>query len=98
MKFKYMDPNDIISIIVVLITLGVGAYAFFITNANIQNNAPIWHSGSGYYGNVGNASQMALNNTSRLGGTVFNILGVCITIGAIMSIIGVIYGYLRPKY
>ena len=86
MKFRYMDPDDIISVVVVLIVLAVGIYAFFIT----MNSIP--KAGTGH------PAQEAMNNTSKLGGTVFNILGIVITIGAIMSIIGVIYGYLRPRY
>ena len=86
MKFKYMDPDDIVSVVVVLITLAVGIYAFFVTMNAIPKTG------------TGHASQEAINNTTKLGGTVFNILGVVITIGAIMSIIGVIYGYLRPRY
>lgn len=86
MKYRYMDPDDIISVVVVLIVLAVGIYAFYIT----MNSIP--KAGTGH------AAQESMNNTTKLGGTVFNILGIVITIGAIMSIIGVIYGYLRPKY
>jgi S1-C subfamily serine protease len=98
MKFKFMDPNDIISVIVVLIVLGVGVYAFFITVNSISSTTPKWSAGSGYYGRNLNDTEKALKNASNLGGSVFNILGIVITIGAIMSIIGVIYGYLRPQY
>jgi len=97
MKFKYMDPNDIISVIVVLIVLGIGVYAFFVTTTAIDKSAPTWTAGSGYYGKYLNDTHKAVANATTLGGTVFNILGIVITIGAIMSIIGVIYGYLRPQ-
>lgn len=97
MKFKYMDPNDIISVIVVLIVLGIGIYAFFVTTTAINNATPSWSAGSGYYGSYMNNTHSAVKNATILGGTVFNILGIVITIGAIMSIIGVIYGYLRPR-
>jgi hypothetical protein len=93
MKFKYMDPNDIISIIVVLIVLGIGVYAFFITTTAIQGTVPHGRAASADQ----NRTNWSVRNASILGGTVFNILGIVITIGAIMSIIGVIYGYLRPK-
>jgi len=44
-----------------------------------------------------NMTNKAMKNQSILGGTVFNIIGIMITISAIMSIITVIYVYLRPK-
>jgi hypothetical protein len=43
-----------------------------------------------------NVTWKALNNNSFTGGAVFNIVGIVIMIGAIMSIIGIIYSYLRP--
>ena len=99
MKFRYMNPDDIISVIIVLITLGIGIYAFFVATTAIINASPSYVAGSGTIsGNkIANATQAQLKNATMLGGTVFNILGVIITIGAIMMIIGVIYGYLRPK-
>ena len=97
MKFKYMDPNDIISVVVVLIVLGIGVYAFFVTTSAIDKSTPTWTAGSGYYGKGYNDTHKAIANATSLGGTVFNILGIVITIGAIMSIIGVIYGYIRPR-
>ena len=93
MKFKYMDPNDIIAVIVVLIVLGIGVYAFFVTTTAISATYP--HDRTASWGQ--NQTNNSINNVTKLGGTVFGILGIIITIGAIMSIIGVIYGYLRPR-
>ena len=194
MKFKLMDPNEIIAVIVVLIVLGVGVFAFFVTSTSLvssrnlrepcgNNNvlsgnrsipavtgAPIgnglmWLNCSGIvnstagiklegwnttttswvtvqavgaangtvestnstyrvskrtvYGTVGspnwkflrcyysvngsgttpneNSTFKALKNETGVASTVFNILGIVITISAIMSIISVIYLYMRPK-
>lgn len=93
MKFRYMDPNDIIAVIVVLIVLGVGVYAFFVTTNAIKSTVPQDRTAT----NIQNKTNLSINNVTKLGSTVFNILGIVITIGAIMSIIGVIYGYLRPQ-
>jgi hypothetical protein len=93
MKFRYMDPNDIISIIVVLIVLGIGVYAFFVTTTAIQGSIPHGRAAT----TTQNQTNWSVRNATLLGGTVFNILGIVITIGAIMSIIGVIYSYLKPR-
>ena len=97
MRFKYMDPNDIISVVVVLIVLAVGIYAFFVTVNSMPVNRGVAGTGHPAQEYANNSSDV-MKKATTTAGTVFNILGIVITIGAIMSIIGVIYGYLRPKY
>jgi hypothetical protein len=191
-KFRFIDPKEIIAVIVILIVIGVGAYAFFVTSTTLTNTGavttpvgnngvlsaskaiqgwtgapignarvfiPVSSSATNTTGNVGvikleawnvsqggwvriycengtfisgnntyrvrprtvngssawtyfrltyniagtatskivNQSWKSLRNESGVGGSVFNILGICITISAIMGIIGVIYSYMRPK-
>ena len=193
MKLKMMDPQEILAVIVLLIVLGIGVYAVFITtnalvtttprmvgnnevmsgNRSIHSvtatpltgNSLTWLNCTGIvnetagielqgwntttqlwtvvqavgaangtvestnstyrvsirsvYGTAGspnwhflrckysvnnsatstitNQTQKSLKNQSVLGGTVFNIIGIVITISAIISIITVIYAYLGPK-
>ena len=90
-RFRYMDPEMIMTIVVSLIILSVGVFAFFVTVNQIgpsvggPNNqtAPIWG---------------ALNNTTSTGNSVFNIIGIVLIIGAIMTIVGLVYSYVRPGY
>jgi len=83
-KYNYMSPDMIIKIVVSLIVLAVGVYAFFVTVGEI----PI----TGDDGSIQNAK----NNTTDLGNSVFNIIGIVIIIGAIMTIVGLVYSYVRP--
>jgi hypothetical protein len=45
-----------------------------------------------------NRTFSALTNASETGESVFNIVGVILIIGAIMTIIGLVYSYMRPRY
>ena len=81
-RFGFIDPGAIMGVVVSLIILAVGVFAFFVTISNIPHgsNAQIWG---------------AINNTSATGDSVFNILGIVLIIGAIMSIVGLVYNYVR---
>lgn len=85
MKFRYMDPEMIMTVVISLIILAVGVFAFFVTIVNIPNqdagHPQIWS---------------AINNTSSTGNQVFNIIGIVLIIGAIMTIVGLVYSYVRP--
>jgi len=86
-KFKYMDPEMIMTIVVSLIILAVGVFAFFVTINNIPNQD-----------NAHAQTWSAINNTSNTGNSVFNIIGIVLIIGAIMTIVGLVYSYVRPGY
>jgi len=88
-KFKYMDPEMIMTIVVSLIILGVGVFAFFVVVTQISSNM-------GGYSNTTQAIHSAINNTSNTGNSVFNIVGVVLIIGAIMTIVGLVYSSVRP--
>jgi uncharacterized membrane protein len=84
-----MDPEMIMTIVVSLIILGVGVFAFFIVVTQIGTNI-------GSYSNNTRAIHASINNTSNTGNSVFNIVGVVLIIGAIMTIVGLVYSYVRP--
>ena len=85
-KFSYLDPGAIIGVVVALIILAVGTYAFYVTIQNIPRG-----TGTSY----SYQADSQINNTSVTGGQVFNIIGVVLIIGAIMSIVGLVYNYMR---
>jgi len=84
MKFKFMDPEMIMTMVVSLIILAVGVFAFFVTVTSIPNDP------------YSAAVEGALNNTTATGNSVFNIIGIVLIIGAIMTIVGLVYSYVRP--
>jgi len=80
-----MDPEMIMTIVISLIILAVGVFAFYVTIKNIPNqdtaHASTWS---------------AINNTTATGNSVFNIVGIVLIIGAIMTIVGLVYSFARP--
>lgn len=102
MKLKFMDPDTIMGVVVALIILAVGIFAFYITIQNIPVTVPYGSNASGA-GEAGtstltNATYNAIINASGTGNSVFNIVGVVLIIGAIMTIVGLVYSYIRPRY
>ncbi len=84
--FNFIDPGAIMGVVVALIILAVGTFAFFVTIQNIPVGTGASYSPQTAY---------AINNTSQTGSQVFNIIGVVLIIGAIMSIVGLVYNYVR---
>lgn len=80
-KFGFLDPGAIMGVVVSLIILAVGVFAFYVTIAEIpHDDTNIWDK---------------VNNTSTQAESVFNIVGIVLIIGAIMSIVGLVYNYVR---
>lgn len=103
-KFSFIDPGAIMGVVVALIILGVGVFAFFVTVSSISNAGMKGEAYGVWKGTEGatvlnNASQQmfsqSANNTTGIGNQVFNIIGVVLIIGAIMSIVGLVYNYVR---
>ena len=103
-RFSFLDPSAIMGVVVALIILAVGVFAFYVTMQNITTSnmglRPIgtWlgsESASNANNNTTYMINSQANNTSGIGGQVFNIIGVVLIIGAIMSIVGLVYNYLR---
>ena len=82
-RFGFIDPSAIMGVVVSLIILAVGVFAFFVTLSEIENVADSARVSS------------AVNNVSDTGNSVFNIIGIVLIIGAIMSIVGLVYNYIR---
>ncbi len=80
-RFGFIDPGAIMGVVVSLIILAVGVFAFFVT----INEIPTTDA----------QTAAAINNTSATGNSVFNIIGIVLIIGAIMSIVGLVYNYVR---
>ena len=104
-KFHYMEPEMIISIIVSLVIIAIGVYAFFIIIGETQDQ---WTAIEGVSEPVAGSIQSSADNatwykimnstgnSTSTGNSVFNIIGIVLVIGAIMSIVGLIYSYVRP--
>jgi len=91
MRYKYMDPEMIMTVVVSLIILAVGVYAFFVTIGQVSDSV-------GTPSNDTDTILAAVNNTTATGNSVFNIIGIVLIIGAIMTIVGLVYSYVRPGY
>ena len=87
-EYSFIDPGAIMGVVVSLIILAVGVFAFFVTLNEVSNNI-------GAYSNATDQTHSAINNTSVTGDSVFNIIGIVLIIGAIMSIVGLVYNYVR---
>jgi len=95
MKFKFIDPDQIMSAVIALVILAVGVFAFFVTVSNIPTTLPGNGTTSGT--TLTNSTYYAIMNVTATGNQVFNIVGVVLIIAAIMSIVGLVYSYIRPK-
>ena len=85
-KFGFIDPGAIMGVVVALIILAVGVFAFFTTIGNIPRTIS---------GTFSSETSLAINNTTTIGTQVFNIVGIVMVIGAIMAIVGLVYNYVR---
>jgi len=85
-EYGFIDPGAIMGVVVSLIILAVGVFAFFVTIQEIPN--PLADAND-------YAMQNSTNNVSATGDSVFNIIGIVLIIGAIMSIVGLVYNYVR---
>jgi len=98
-SFGFIDPGAIIGVVIALIILGVGTFAFFVVINQVDNLAPAAGTDYGAASNVTNAARYQWltqnGNTSNTGNSVFNIIGVILIVGAIMSIVGLVYNYVR---
>ena len=80
-RYSFIDPGAIMGVVVSLIILAVGVFAFFVTLSEVTNVA------------TDSRTSNAVNNVSDTGNSVFNIIGIVLIIGAIMSIVGLVYNY-----
>ena len=95
-RFGFLDPGAIMGVVVALIILGVGVFSFFVVTKELAAQAPT--PADGNWSNMSASDRRirsALNNTTGTGDSVFNIVGIILLIGAIMSIVGLVYNYVR---
>jgi len=88
-KFRFLDPVMIMGVVVVLIILVVGVFAFFVTiqavtetidETNEEKNQQI---------------ENTIDNISKTGNDVFSIVGVVLIFGAVAAVVGVVYSFTR---
>jgi len=83
-------------VVVSLIVLGVGVFAFFTVLVEVKDQAN--YPTDGNWANM-TAHQKSMYNAAvnqqATGNSVFNIIGIVLIIGAIMSIVGLVYNYVR---
>ena len=82
-EYGFIDPGAIMGVVVSLIILAVGVFAFFVTLSEVNNVTD------------DDNITLAVKNVSNTGNSVFNIIGIVLIIGAIMSIVGLVYNYVR---
>ena len=85
--FGFIDPGAIMGVVVSLIILAVGVFAFFVTINQVDTSIA--------YSGANAPTHAAINNTTTTGNSVFNVIGIVLIIGAIMSIVGLVYNYVR---
>lgn len=89
-RYSFLDPGVIVGAVVAIIILAVGVYAFFTTIEQIPRTVPAHGQTM-----LQNRTYTTISNTSKQASTIFNVVGIVITIGAIMAIVGIVYQYMR---
>lgn len=88
-KFNFIDPGAIMGVVVALIILAVGVFAFFVTITEITKLGD-----DNYYEDEYNE---ALDDVTDTGNSILNIVGIVLIMGAIMAIVGVVYNFIAPS-
>ena len=103
-RYGFIDPGAIMGVVVSLVILSVGVYAFFTVIGQTESQ---WTSLEGVsepvagsvQSSADNATWYAIQNStgniSGTGNSVMNIVGIVLIIGAIMAIVGLVYNYVR---
>ena len=85
-----LSPALIMGILVSLIILSVGVYAFFTTTGMLgdptTNQSTVKE----------NRTYDSVKNVTGIGNQVFNVVGVVLVIGSIMLIVTMVYSYMKP--
>ena len=83
-KHAFIDPGAIIGVVVALIILAVGVFAFFVTIDSISTMVDDENK---------EKIDQVFGNISDTGNSVFNIIGIVLIIGAIMVVVGMVYNF-----
>lgn len=65
MKYKFIDPDQILSVILALVILAVGIFATFVVFANIPVTTPVGSNARTGSGTITNAVHLTTNATTR---------------------------------
>lgn len=90
-KFNFIDPEAIMGVIVALVILAVGVFAFF----TVVDTIPIGEPNST---GADQSIQDTIDNLGETGSSVFDIIGVVVILTVMMTIIGAVYHFVRPSY
>ena len=82
MKVNFVDPGAIMGAVVALIILAVGVFAFFVTVDSIADTTE-----------KPKAAEKVVQNVSDTYNSVLSIVGIVLIIGAIMTVIGLVYNF-----
>lgn len=85
-NFPFIDPSAIMGVVVSLIILAVGVFAFFVTFQEIESSLNEAESST--------TDNTAVGNVIDTGEHVFNLVGVVLIIGAIMAVVGLVYNFI----
>lgn len=80
-----IDPSSIMSVVVALIVLAVGVFAFFTVTQSLQSTLNDSKNA--------NETSRAIQNITGASNQVFNIVGIVLMIGAIMAVLGLVFSY-----
>jgi len=87
MKLKFIDPNQILSVILALVILAVGIFATFVVFANIPVTTPVGSNARTGSATLTNAVHLTCNGTTRWLATpgYLNNTAVCVLYGWTVS-------------
>lgn len=83
-RFNSIDPGMIMGVVVSMVILSVGIFAFFVTLNSIQDIDD-------------EKLEETIDNIDENANSVFNIIGIVLIIGAMMAVVGLVYSYVGPS-
>jgi len=91
-KEGYIDPSAIMGVVVALIVLAVGVFAFFTVTNSLQDSLNKSTTNSSE-----SSTLKSLQNITGASNTIFNILPIVLTVGVIAIVLGMVYPYFGPS-
>jgi len=89
-KFRFLDPEMIVGVVIALIILAVGVFAFFVTIQAIDGSFNETKEEN-------QESQDAIDNISKTGSDLFNVAGIVLILGAVTVIVGLVYNFVGGR-
>lgn len=85
-----IETDSIITLVVTMIVLMVGIFAFSNVLQNIPTSTPLKEEKT-------EIVEQTIKNVSGSANSIFNILGIVILLGTMMIIVGLVYSYISPN-